>query len=56
MNRIQRLEHALASLTRAFHARKAAARPYAHLLPRCRVLSAAWLEARHEALARPGGD
>jgi hypothetical protein len=56
MKRIQRIEHALDRLTRAFHARKFAGKPYGHLLPRCRRLSAAWLDERHEALTRPLGD
>lgn len=53
MNRISRLEHALETLARAYRSRKATARPYGHLLTRCRRLSAAWLDERHEQLTSP---
>ncbi len=53
MNRISRLEHALAILTRAYWNRKTTGRPIGHLLTRCRSLSAAWLEERHEQLTHP---
>ena len=53
MNRISRIEHALAFLTRAYWTRKTKGRPYVHLLPRCRRLSAAWLEERHQQLNHP---
>ena len=53
MNRIARLEHALAFLTRAYWTRKTTGRPYGHLLTRCRSLSAAWLAERNHELTHP---
>ncbi len=41
-----RLEQIIASLTRAYRRRKALGLPTDHLLPRCRRLSAAYLESK----------
>jgi hypothetical protein len=41
-----RLEQIIARLTRAYRRRKALGLPTDHLLPRCRRLSAAYLESK----------
>lgn len=47
-----RLEKLLQRLTRAYARRKALGLPVAHLLPRCRRLSDAYLESRQADLSR----
>ena len=47
-----RLEKILLRINRAFARRKALGLPTAHLLPRCRTLSAAYCESRDADLNR----
>lgn len=47
MKKLDRLTRAIADLTTAYRRRKATGRPIRHLLPRCRRLSAAWLDERN---------
>lgn len=46
-----RLEKIIQRLNRAFARRKATGRPTAHLLPRCRRLSDAYLQSRQADLS-----